>query len=241
MFDPVLVVGALGNVGAEVVKSLLDQGQPVRAADLSEAAIRERFGGAVEAIPFDFTRPELYPPALVGARRMFLMRPPQISDVKRVMFPFLEAARAAGVERVAFLSLIGIEQNRRVPHYALEEWLRGSGLSWTFLRASFFMQNLSGTHRADIRDRSELYVPVGRGKTSFVDVRDLGAVAALTLAEARHEQKAYDLTGPEALDYYQVAEILTGVLGRRITYRDPLLPAFVLRTVRGGTPLPSPW
>jgi uncharacterized protein YbjT (DUF2867 family) len=111
-------------------------------------------------------------------------------------------------------------------------------MNWTFLRASFFMQNLNTTHRAEIRDRDEIFVPVGKGKTSFVDVRDLGAVAALALTQPGHDNQAYDLTGPEALDYYQVADLFSQVLGRPITYRNPSLINFVSRSLLHGTPMP---
>lgn len=238
MTDPILVTGALGNVGAEAVRSLQAAGRAVRAADLSAEKIHERFGDAVQGVAFDFSKRETFAPALNSVKRLFLVRPPQISDVKRVLFPFLDAAQEAGVAQVVFLSLIGIEQNRQVPHYKVEQYLRASEMGWTFLRASFFMQNLSGTHRAEIRERNELFVPVGRGRTSFIDVRDIGAVAAVALTQAGHVNQAYDLTGPAALDYDEVAEILDEALGRKIVYRDPSLPAFVWRTVRGGTPLP---
>ena len=210
----------------------------MRAADLNVAKLRERHGDAAGTVTLDFGRPETLRRRWRTSSVLFLMRPPQITDVKRYLFPFLDAAQAAGVEQVAFLSLIGIEQNRRVPHYKVEQYLRASTLRWTFLRASFFMQNLSGTHRAEIRERSELYVPVGRGKTSFIDVRDIGAVAAAALTQAGHDNTAYDLTGPAALDYYEVAAILSAVLGRPIVYRNPSVPAFLWRTLRGGTALP---
>ena len=238
MSSPILVLGALGNVGAEVVKSLLAQGLPVRAADLNLSAIEERFGPAVKAVRFDFAAPETLTPALQGVKRMFLMRPPQITDVQRLIFPVIDAAQAAGVEQVVFLSLIGIENNRQVPHYKVEQRLRGSSMAWTFLRASFFMQNLSTTHRQEIRQRSEIYLPVGRGKTSFIDVRDIGAVAALALTQPGHENKAYDLTGAEALDYDQVAEQFSRVLGRPVAYRSPALLQFIWHSLRRGTPLP---
>lgn len=238
MVDTILVTGALGNVGAEVVTSLQATGWTARAADLNAAQLRQRHGSAVDAVAFDFGRPETFAPALAGVKRLFLMRPPQITDVKRYVFPFLDAAQAAGVEHVVFLSLIGIEQNRRVPHYQVEQYLRAATLHWTFLRASFFMQNLSGAHRAEIRDRGELYVPVGRGQTSFIDVRDIAAVAAVALTQSGHENRAYDLTGPEALDYYAVAALLSEVLGRQIVYRNPSVPAFLWRTLRIGTALP---
>ena len=225
----ILVTGALGNVGAEVVKSLLAAGCPLRAGDIAPAAVSQRFGPGVEALLLDYDRPETFTSALSGIQRLFLMRPPQIGNVKKYLFPFLETARSAGVQQVVFLSILGVEQNQRVPHYQVEQHLRASGLSWTFLRCSFFMQNLSTTHRAEIRDRDELYVPVGEARTSFLDVRDIGAVAAQALTQPGHEHHAYDLTGPEALDYDQVAELLTHALGRKITYRNPSPLAFFTR------------
>jgi len=231
----ILVLGALGNVGAEVVREMLARGVSVRAADLHAETVTRRFGPAVEAAAFDFTRPETYAKAYDGIRKMFLLRPPQIANVQKEMFPALEAARAAGVRQVVFLSLIGIEQNTIVPHYKIEQWLRASGMEYTFLRCSFFMQNLNTTHRAEIADRDEIFVPVGAAKTSFIDARDIGAVTALALTEAGHANKAYDLTGPEALDYYQVAEAFSQVLGRKITYRRPSTLGYFARQLRQGS------
>jgi uncharacterized protein YbjT (DUF2867 family) len=99
------------------------------------------------------------------------------------------------------------------------------------------MQNLNTTHRNEIRDRDEIYVPVGKAKISFLDVRDIGAVAALALTQPGHEKKAYDLTGGEALDYYQVAELFTQVLGRKITYQNPPVINFFIRQLQNQSTL----
>ena len=105
-----------------------------------------------------------------------------------------------------------------VPHAAVETWLRGSGLDWTFVRAAFFHQNLSTTYASDIRDRDEICVPAGRGATAFVDAVDVGAVAAAALLDpAGHRCRAWTITGPEALNYAQVAAILFQILGRPAT------------------------
>ncbi len=232
-----LVLGALGNVGAEVVRSLLAAGASVRAADLFPEKIVQRFGEDVAAVPFDYGRPDTFAPAFAGIRKAFVMRPPQIADVQGLMVPALEAAKVAGVKHMVFLSLIGIEQNTRVPHYKVEQWMLNSGLDYTFLRCSFFMQNLNTTHRAEIRERDEIYVPVGDAKTSFLDVRDIGAVAALALLHPGHAKKAYELTGSEALDYYQVADLFTQVLGRKIAYKNPAALAFFLRQARSSSNL----
>ena len=139
-----------------------------------------------------------------------------------------------GVEHIVFLSLLGAERNRIVPHAKIEAHIRSSGIPYTFLRPSFFMQNLSTTHREEIAERDEIFIPAGKGTTSFIDARDIAAVAVRTLTERGHELRAYDLTGAEALSYYEVADIFTSVLGRRIVYRSPSLFTFGWRRYRQG-------
>lgn len=237
MSETVLVIGALGNVGAEVVKRLQAEGRKVRAADIDEGKVKQRFDDSVETVHFDFARPETYEATFQGVEKMFLMRPPHITDVRRYMFPAIDAAKGIGVKHVVFLSLIGIEKVKFVPHYKVEQYLKKVNLQTTFLRCSFFMQNLNVTHREEIKERNEIFVPVGNARTSFIDVRDIGAVAALALAENGHAGKNYDLTGDEGLDYWKVAAIMSEVLGRKITYRNPNPFSFLIETVRRGIPL----
>ena len=230
----VLVTGATGNVGSEVVRRLRELGHPIRAASRRVPAGEE---DGVERVPFDFARRETYGPALRGVGRLFLVRPPELSDTREYINPLVDAAKREGVEHVVFLSILGAEKNPVVPHRRIEGYLEASGMTFTFLRAGFFMQNLSTTHRACIREHGEIFVPAGRGRTSFVDARDVAAVAASALTEPGHEDRVYPLTGGQALDYYRVAEVFTEVLGRRITYANPSIPGFVGRMRRRGLPL----
>jgi uncharacterized protein YbjT (DUF2867 family) len=240
--DPIFISGATGNVGAAVVKLLSAQGVAVRAATsrpvTSQSSGTATTAATVQPVHFDFLKPETFAPALTGVKRMFLVRPPRLANVKTEIAPAIDAAQALGVEQIIFLSIINVEQNQQVPHYKIEQYLQNSGVAYTFLRASFFMQNFDTTHRAEIRDRSEIFVPVGDAKTSFIDVRDIAAVAALTLTAAGHANQAYELTGGAALDYYEVAEIFSNVLGRTITHCNPSALNFLWQTVRRGTPLP---
>lgn len=225
----VLITGATGNVGLEVANTIADKGIRVFVGVRNVPKSASLFKNGVELREFDFEKPETYSLALQGIDKIFLVRPPAISDVKKHIIPFLEEARKQGVLQVVFLSLLGAEKNIVVPHYKIEQHLISCGMSYTFLRAGFFMQNLITTHLNEIRLDNEIVVPAGQGKTSFIDVRDIAAVGALTLTEPGHENKAYDLTGKEALDYYQVADMLTDVLGRSITYRNPSLMSFYRR------------
>ena len=181
----------------------------------------------VETVPFDFEDPDTFAAALDGIDKIFLMRPPAISDASLFGALFLQA-RASGVKQVVFMSLLGAEKNKLVPHRGIEDRLKASGLGWTFLRPSFFMQNLSTTHAPEIRDENQILVPSGQGRTSFIDGRDIAAVAVKTLTDDGHLFKAYDLTGSEALRYRDVAAILSRELGRTIRYDSPGLLRFCL-------------
>ncbi|HYO42231.1 MAG TPA: NmrA family NAD(P)-binding protein [Candidatus Limnocylindrales bacterium] len=236
MTGPVLVTGAPGNVGTPLVLELLRLGASVRVAALDVAAARTVFGDEVEVVPFDFADPTTSG-VFDGVERMFLLRPPAIADVDGVMVPALRAAAERGVRHVVFLSIQGAERNRIVPHRKIEDRLRTSGMAWTFVRAAYFMQNLSTTHAPEIREIDEIWVPAGRtSRTAHVDARDVAAVAARALVEDGHEGMAYTPTGPAALTYDEIATILSAELGRPIRYADPGLPAFWRRLRHRGLP-----
>jgi len=208
---PILVTGASGNVGAPLVDQLTDRRHEVIAASPQP---RQTTAGVRR---LDFEDPTTFAAALDGVGSVFLMRPPQISDTKRFIRPFIAAMTEAEVDHVVFLSLMGV--NRAMPHWQVEQDLTSSGLAWTMLRPSFFSQNLGGAYQADIRDHDRIRLASGRGRTSFIDARDIAEVAAQVLAEpAAHRGRAYTLTGPEAIDYPFVASILSAELGRPIKY-----------------------
>ena len=133
----------------------------------------------------------------------------------------IDAANRAGIRQIAFLSLQGVQANRKTPHHAVEQYLRETRSPYTFLRPNFFMQNLATTYAGPIRDRGEIFVPAGRSRTAFIDARDVGRVAATTLSEPGHIEKKYTLSGEQSLSYREVAAIMTEVLGRPIRYARP--------------------
>ncbi len=237
MAGTILVTGATGNVGAAVLALLRGHEPCVVAAVRDVARARGRLGDGIAYVPFDFERPDTHAAAFSGIERLFLVRPPELADVRGVIAPAIRAARAAGVRHVVFLSILGAERNRVVPHHRIEQTLRESGMDWTFLRASYFMQNLDTTHRAEVR-RGELLIPAGRGATSFVDVRDVAAVGALALTTGGHANRAYNLTGARALTYAEVARQFTAVLGRPVRYADPSPLAYVRALRAAGQPWP---
>lgn len=230
----ILVTGATGRVGSEIAQFVDRQAnQVLLAARTPESASSEE----AETVLFDFAQPSTYEPALTGVHSLFLMRPPAVKAVDQRLKQIVDAAIALKVQQIVFLSVLGAEQNKLLPHRATEDYIKSTGIAYTLLRASFFMQNLSSVHRREIKADSEIFVPAGQGKTSFVDARDVAAVAAAALTEPEHQRKAYALTGREALNYYQVAEILSEVLARPITYANPSIFRFIARQLKAKMPL----
>ncbi len=225
--NTILVTGAPGNVGTEVVRELQLLQADFRVGARDPGKAQAQFGADTAVVAFDFLKPETFAAAFAGINRLFLVRPPALSNVERDIAPAVRAAVAAGVSHIVFLSLQGVENNRVTPHYKIEQLILELDVDYTFLRAGFFMQNLSTTHRAEIRDQSVILVPAGQAQTSFIDARDIAAVAARTLTQPGHERQIYTLTGAEALTYHEVAALLTAALGRKITYTNPSILRFI--------------
>ncbi|WP_167103975.1 NmrA family NAD(P)-binding protein [Mycobacterium sp. DL592] len=201
--------------------------------------LRSRLEGRAQVCRFDFFEPATWQAALAGVDTLFLLFPlPTNRAAREAVIPFLRAAEEAGCHHVVYLSVFGADRARVIPHYKVEAALRRSSMSWTLLRCSFFMQNLHrsiSTHGTDIVEYGELFIPAGRGLTSFIDARDAADVAALALSDAAgHRNMIYHLTGPAVLSMDQVAAALTTTLGYPVTYTRPGLVRFAARLRRRG-------
>jgi len=217
----ILVTGASGNVGSYVIEELLKMGETVVAAGTNLKKLTDMFKDKVDVVEFDFMIKETYEEALINVDRVFLMRPPQLGKPED-LYAFIDAMKAHNIKLVSFLSLMGIEKNTIPPHYKIEKYIEKSGVPFAHIRPGFFMQNLSGIHSVEIREKNEIFVPAGKSKTSFIDAADIGLAIAILLHEPeKFKNTAHTITGAEALDYYQVAEILSKVTGRKITYAKP--------------------
>jgi len=215
-----LVTGSSGNVGAPLVDFLRAAGRTVIETSLSapdDPSSADPTNSDPITRRLDFEDPTTFASALQGVSRVFLMRPPAISDTKRYIRPFIEEMQRVGIEHVVLLSLMGV--NRAMPHWQIEQDLKASSLGWTFLRPAFFAQNLGGAYRDDVRLHDRIRLSCGRGKTSFIDARDIAEVAATILADpTSHRNEHHTLTGGEAIDYHHVASMLSAALGRSIVY-----------------------
>jgi uncharacterized protein YbjT (DUF2867 family) len=207
----ILVTGASGTVGSEVVKALGGTGAKVRAGYRTRA---QNIPKGVESVALDFDAPETVAAALMGVETVFLLSSMVAPETKVV-----DEAKRAGVKRVVKLSVFAAAEEGFTFarwHRGVEKHIEGSGLAWTFLRPSGFMQNFFNYMGETIRKQSAFYTSAGNGASAHIDARDIGAAAAKVLTGNGHDGKAYDLTGPEALTYPQAAAILSRALGREI-------------------------
>lgn len=228
----ILVTGATGTIGRHVVRELADSDRSIRVGLRTPAEAETEISSVADVVAFDFEKPETWGDTLAGVDRLFLLRPPGVGT--ETIGQFAAAAARTGVDHVVYLSGYGAGRNPLNPHFWIERRIRSVDVPNTLLRASYFMQNLSQVHGPDIVDRGEIIAPAGEGEISFVDARDVGAVAATVLTEPGHENSAYDVTGPEALDFHEVASIFSTVLERQITYPDPSLFTFAKRMRHRG-------
>lgn len=218
----IMVTGALGNVGGYVAKYLIKNNQDIVLADINKEELIKKYGDNCEVAYFDFTDEFTYEDALKNVECVFIMRPPHLGKPEDLK-PFIECLkRKKEIKMVSFLSLIGIENNPIPPHYKIEKYIEKAELPYCHIRPSFFMQNISGVHAFEIKHFNNILVPVKKALTSFIDAEDIGELIAKVLSEPeKHRNKAYSITGQEAIDYYEVANILSEELGRKINYINP--------------------
>lgn len=229
----ILVTGATGNNGSEIVKMLAAQNVPVRAMvrDRNRAsAIREL--SKVEIVEGDFDRPATLLSALNGVDRAFLVTNSS-EHAEAQQLTFVDAAKQSGVAHIVKLSQFAANADSPVRflryHAAVEAAIQASGMAYTFLRPNLFMQGLLN-FKSTIATQNAFYAAIGDAKVSMIDVRDIADVAIAALTETGHEGKIYDLTGPQALTHTEVAHYLSDAIGRKITFAN-IPPDTMLNTL----------
>lgn len=216
----ILVTGATGNVGAELLKLLSASGQTVRAFVRNRSRIQALPG--VDYAEGDFRNPATFAPALEGVDRLFLLIPSS-AEVEQQQRSLVDAAKQSKIKHLVKLSQFAADADApgrfQRYHGAVEQHIRNSGIPFTFLRPNLFMQGLLN-FRGTISSQGVFYAPAGNAEVSVVDVRDIAAVAAKALTESGHEGKIYDITGPESLTHMEMAEQLSRALGKPVKYLD---------------------
>ena len=173
----------------------------------------------LEPVRFDFDEPRTFAPALNGVERLFLIARPGDNNSDAAAKPLIDGAKKAGVRLIVNLTAMGVEQDEAFMLRVLEKHVEASGIPFVLLRPNWFMQNFdSGPIFTDIRATHAIHLPAGDARLSFIDVRDIAAVACVALTDLRHAGRAYTLTGGESLTHFDVAEKVSRAAGTRISY-----------------------
>ncbi|GHA70593.1 SDR family oxidoreductase [Pontibacter akesuensis] len=231
MHTTILVTGATGTVGREVIKqlSMLEDDIRVRAGvhSVITGENLKRLPG-VEISEMDFENPESLHAAFTHADKL-LMIAPFTDDQVTMEKTLVDEAKRTGVKHIVKLSSMGADEEPGILlgrwHREIERYIEDSGINYTFLRPTSFMQNFIEYDAGSIKQEGRFYQPTGEGKVCYVDARDIAAVGVEALLGEGHEGKIYDITGPEALSNYDVAQLMSEVTGKQVEYVDVPEPA----------------
>nr|WP_295925563.1 SDR family oxidoreductase [uncultured Dyadobacter sp.] len=222
-FPRILITGATGTIGRELTAILSSRNIPFRAMvrSLDRAGELAGLPGA-ELVIGDFNEPATLENALAGMERAFLLT--HSSELaEKQQSTFVALAAKAGLKHIVKLSQWAADVTSPVRflryHAEVENRIRDSGMTYTFLRPNLFMQGLLG-FRDSIVYQGKFFGAIGDARISMVDTRDIARVAAAALTGPGHEGKTYNLTGPEALSHQDLAAKLSDTLGRAVEFVD---------------------
>lgn len=225
MHETILVTGATGAVGREIIKQLsMVDGVRVRAGvhSVIKGENLKRLPD-VELVEMEFTRPDTLQAAFTHADKVFMITPFTDGQVEMAK-ALVDEAKKANVKHIVKLSALGAGEEPGIQlgrwHREIEQYVADSGIPFTFLRPSSFMQNFVNYSSKGIKEEATIYMPTGNGKVGYIDCRDIASVGVEILKGNGHEGMVYDLTGPEALSMQEVADSMSEVTGKPIRFAN---------------------
>ncbi len=216
----ILVAGATGTNGRALLDALAGSDVNVRALVRSAANARDSISPDVEVVEGDLTDPASLGRAFDDVDKAYIVTA-VLPNTVELFGNFFDAAKAAGVNHLVKFS--GLGASRESPseiirqHGETDDVLRASGLTYTIVRPNSFHQNMLWQAQA-ISATDTFYLPVGDAAQSTIDVRDIAQITAAILTTDGHENRDYDLTGPESLTFHDVARIIGEARGKPVTY-----------------------
>lgn len=238
MTGKILITGATGTIGKAVVKNLQLKNESLIIASRNPEQAKQKFSKEAEIIEFDFGKPSTFEQAVKDVDRVFLLGPPLVYDLDKLLTPFIDFLKLKGILRVVYISAMAADKmgDKLAFHTIVQQKLEADGFDYTILRPAFFAQNFKNYEWENITQRGITYTTAGNGKVGFVDVNDIGLVAATALTNIGHSKKVYELTGPELLSYHDAAALLTEITGKQIVYPNPSVEEYSAALKAAGAP-----
>ncbi len=199
----VLVIGSTGKTGSRVLTKLKSKGLTVRE------------GSRSSEIRFDWENPATWTPALTDVTSVYITFYPDLAvpGADEAIQALVDIARAQGVKRLVILSGRGEEGAQ-----LCEKIVQESGLEWTIVRASFFLQNLSEGMLVESIHSGVLALPVGNVRDPFIDAEDIADVVTVALTEDKHIGRTYEVTGPRLMTFSELTSELSEAIGREVRF-----------------------
>ena len=221
----ILITGATGNIGFEVIRFLIksDTSNKIIAGVRNIRKAKNVFKDYPELnyIHFDFENCATFDNALIGIDKIFLLRPPHISDIEKYFKPLISAIKENNVNEVVFLSVQGAEKSKVIPHNKIERLIQAYKLQYIFLRPSYFMQNLTTTLVNDIKTKREIILPAGQAKFNWIDIENIGEAAAILLDKSGdYKNKTFEITGLENKNFAEVTSLINIAIENPIRFRN---------------------
>jgi uncharacterized protein YbjT (DUF2867 family) len=238
MSSKILVIGATGNIGKNLTQLLVKNGHATRVTVRPTSRTEELQALDVEMVEADIHNPSSLKVAMNGIDKVFFVTP-VVPSMVELSSNIIRAAKEAGVKHLVKISGAGAELEAITLakwHRAVEKVIEKSEIAYTFLRPNSFMQNIVNYNSHTIKDHGAFYAPVGDGKIALIDARDIAKVAYHVLTEEGHEHKEYYLSGPAAISYHEIADILSSITGKSIKYVDVSAEAARQSMLEAGMP-----
>ncbi|NEX61055.1 NAD(P)H-binding protein [Noviherbaspirillum galbum] len=225
----ILVIGASGTVGSELTSNLRAKGHSVVRATSQSAP-------QADQAQVDLVTGKGIAEAFAGIDKAFFLAPPGHTNQHELLGRLISQAREARLEKVVLMSAMGANAVEDAPLRLAERQLEGSGLAYNIIRPNWFMQNFNTFWLQGIREADTIALPVGDARTSFIDARDIAAVAAVLLDDHTFDNRDFDLTGGESLTHAQAAAQITEATGRPVRFQDIGADEMLDKLLHAGVP-----
>ncbi len=221
----ILITGATGNVGFEVIRFLTKNNSTnniiagVRNINAAKKLFKDY--STIDFVNFDFEQPDTFDNALKNINTIFLLRPPHISDIDKYFVPLMTKLKEYEVNEVVFLSVQGAEKSKVIPHNKIEKLIENYNLNHIFLRPSYFMQNLTTTLLKDIKNKRQIILPAGKAKFNWIDIENIGEISSIMLNRfSDFSNQTFELTGEQNIDFFEVTDLINTVIKRPISFSN---------------------